>query len=135
MLDLLGAMIQSGTPLPQAVATLARVCAPPVRDGLETVASALLLGTDWHNAWTPADHDSQLQELQAALGCGAVTGAPAAAILYVQAEQLRRRRRQEAERRAAALGTRLVLPLGLCTLPPFICLGVIPVLMSLLPRL
>ncbi|NKX53409.1 type II secretion system F family protein [Arthrobacter mobilis] len=135
MLDLLGAMVQSGTPLPHAVATLARVCSPPVRDGLETVAGALMLGTEWQSAWALAGGDGQLQELQEALRFGAVTGAPAAAILYVQAEQIRRRRRQEAERRAAALGTRLVLPLGLCALPSFVCLGVVPVLVSLLPRL
>jgi pilus assembly protein TadC len=135
MLDLLGAMIQSGTPLPHAVATLARVCAPPVRQGLETVAAALMLGTDWQGSWLLAGRDGQLQDLQEALRFGAVTGAPAASILYVQADQLRRRRRQEAERRAAALGTKLVLPLGLCALPSFICLGIVPVLMSLLPRL
>ncbi|MFD1214609.1 type II secretion system F family protein [Arthrobacter sp. GCM10027362] len=135
MLDLLAAMLQSGTPLPHAVATLARVGAPPLRDGLETVAAALMLGTEWQAAWALAGRAGQLQELQDALRFGAVTGAPAAAILYVQADQVRRRRRQEAERRAAALGTRLVLPLGLCALPSFICLGVVPVLMSLLPRL
>ncbi|MCG2623530.1 type II secretion system F family protein [Arthrobacter sp. I2-34] len=135
MLELLGAMIQSGTPLPHAVATLARVCTPPVRQELETVAAALMLGTDWQNAWLLAGRDGDLQDLQEALRFGAVTGAPAAAILYVQADQVRRRRRQEAERRAAALGTKLVLPLGLCALPAFICLGVLPVLMSLLPRL
>jgi pilus assembly protein TadC len=48
---------------------------------------------------------------------------------------LRRRRNREAEKRAAALGVRLVIPLGACALPAFVCLGVVPVLLSLLPTL
>ncbi|MDQ0736036.1 hypothetical protein [Arthrobacter agilis] len=61
------------------------------------------------------------------------TGAPSAALLHAHAAQLRRRRNREIDRMAAALGVRLVLPLGLCSLPAFICLGVIPVVLGLLP--
>ncbi|MCW2132319.1 Type II secretion system (T2SS), protein F [Arthrobacter sp. VKM Ac-2550] len=135
MLDLLGAMIQSGTSLPAAVATLAQVAEPGSRERLDKVASALQLGTEWHTAWGLVGRDTRLDEIQEALRFGAATGAPSAAILYAQADQLRRRRRQEAERRAATLGTRLVLPLGLCALPSFISLGIVPVLISLLPDL
>jgi type II secretory pathway component PulF len=135
MLDLLGAMIQSGTSLPAAVATLAQVSEPGSRERLDKVASALQLGTEWHTAWGLVGRDTRLDEIQEALRFGAATGAPSAAILYAQADQLRRRRRQEAERRAATLGTRLVLPLGLCALPSFISLGIVPVLISLLPDL
>ena len=135
MLDLLGAMIQSGTSLPAAVATLAQVAEPGSRERLDKVASALQLGTEWHTAWGLVGRNTRLDEIQEALRFGAATGAPSAAILYAQADQLRRRRRQEAERRAATLGTRLVLPLGLCALPSFISLGIVPVLISLLPDL
>ena len=41
---------------------------------------------------------------------------------------------RRAERAAEALAVKLVLPLGLCFLPAFMCWGVVPVLMSLLPR-
>jgi hypothetical protein len=45
------------------------------------------------------------------------------------------RRAQQAERRrlsqaAARLGVHLMLPLGLCYLPAFICLGLMPVVLS-----
>ena len=43
-----------------------------------------------------------------------------------------RRRQQEA---AAALGVRLVLPLGVCILPAFLLLSVVPVVISLLSDL
>lgn len=135
MLDLLAAMFRAGTSLPAAVRTLARAAEGDGRMRLEKVASALQLGTEWGSAWALAGDDEDLTRIREALTFGAATGAPAAGILHAQAEQLRRRRRQEAERRAAALGTKLVLPLGLCALPSFVALGIVPVLISLLPRL
>ncbi|WAP52356.1 type II secretion system F family protein [Arthrobacter sp. ATA002] len=72
-------------------------------------------------------------ELRGALTFTATTGAPSAAVLVAAAAQLRRRRAREAERRAAALGVKLVVPLGLCALPAFIVLTVVPLLLSLLP--
>jgi tight adherence protein B len=58
-------------------------------------------------------------------------GVPAAALLLAEAQELRRRTRSDARRRAAALGTRLLLPLGICILPAFVVLGVAPVVMSI----
>ncbi|EMY34520.1 bacterial type II secretion system protein F domain protein [Arthrobacter crystallopoietes BAB-32] len=135
MLDLLGAMFRAGTSLPVAVRTLARVAEGESSLRLEKVAAALQLGTEWSSAWALAGDDENLAGIREALKFGAATGAPSADILHAQAEQLRRRRKQEAERRAAALGTKLVLPLGLCALPSFVCLGIVPVLISLLPQL
>jgi pilus assembly protein TadC len=135
MLDLLAAMFRAGTSLPAAVRTLARAAEGDGRMRLEKVAAALQLGTEWGSAWALAGDDEGLARIREALTFGAATGAPSAEILHAQAEQLRRRRKQEAERRAAALGTRLVLPLGLCALPSFVALGIVPVLISLLPRL
>jgi len=53
-------------------------------------------------------------------------GVPAAGLLRHAARAARRRARADAARRAAELGTRLVLPLGLCVLPAFVLLGVVP---------
>ena len=46
---------------------------------------------------------------------------------------MRRERFRAAEKRAASLSVKLVIPLGLCSLPAFICLGVVPVLLALVP--
>ena len=40
-----------------------------------------------------------------------------------------------AERAAGKLSVALVVPLGLCSLPAFICLGIVPIIISLLPTL
>ncbi|PRY16083.1 type II secretion system F family protein [Kineococcus rhizosphaerae] len=59
------------------------------------------------------------------------TGAPAATLLASAATSRRARRRWEAEAAAGRLAARLVLPLGLCTLPAFLLLGVVPVVLTL----
>ena len=76
-----------------------------------------------------------VEDVRQGLRFGTATGAPSAALLRAHAAQLRRRHNREVDRRAAALGVQLVLPLGLCSLPAFICLGVVPVVLGLLPDL
>ena len=58
-------------------------------------------------------------------------GVPAAALLHAEAEESRRVANADGERRAAELGTRLLLPLGVCILPAFIALGVAPIVVSI----
>ncbi|WP_162256619.1 type II secretion system F family protein [Agromyces sp. Soil535] len=57
-------------------------------------------------------------------------GAPVAELLRAEAARLRRLARAEGAARAAALGVRLMLPLGACVLPAFVLLGVVPLLVS-----
>jgi tight adherence protein B len=55
-------------------------------------------------------------------------GVPAAELLRAEAEEQRAQARAEAEERAARLSVTLMLPLGLCVLPAFMLLGVVPLL-------
>jgi tight adherence protein B len=57
-------------------------------------------------------------------------GVPAAELLHSEADELRRRARAEAQTKAAVLGVRLMLPLGLCILPAFMALGVFPLIVT-----
>ena len=59
-------------------------------------------------------------------------GVPAAELLNSQAEELRRVATAHAQEDAAALGVRLMLPLGLCILPAFMVLGVVPLLIAVI---
>ncbi|WP_459333415.1 type II secretion system F family protein [Arthrobacter sp. Hz1] len=140
MIDLLGAMLAAGAPIEATLAVLGDSCPPPLSLSLQKVQGALALGADWETAWNSAISQSDaatgatLRELDAALRFAALTGASSAGIVHACAGQLRRRRNNEAEQRAATLGVRLVVPLGLCYLPAFICLGVLPVVFALLPQ-
>lgn len=57
-------------------------------------------------------------------------GVPARQLLRSEAEAVRRAAGSAAEERAAALTVRLMLPLGLCVLPAFVLLGVVPMLIT-----
>ncbi len=59
-------------------------------------------------------------------------GVPAAELLHSEAEEQRRAATADAQENAAALGVRLMLPLGLCILPAFMVLGVFPLLVTVI---
>jgi hypothetical protein len=139
MLDLIGAMLDAGASVDQALGVLAESCTAPVGRKLLGVRGALELGAGWTAAWDAgpappgAGERRSIEELRTALGFAVATGAPSAAIVHARAGQLRRRQNRSLERRAAALGVRLVIPLGVCALPAFACLGIVPVVLALLP--
>lgn len=75
-------------------------------------------------------HAGDGAEVDAVLGLAARAGAPVADLLHAEAFRLRRAARSAGVERAAALGVRLMLPLGLCVLPAFVLLGVAPLMIS-----
>lgn len=134
MLELAAAALDSGAGLGRALELLASCSAPTIRESLRPVVAALAIGADWETAWrSSAVQSPAALRLRDSLAFAALTGAPSSAVLYAQAARLRREEFRSAERRAAALGVKLVVPLGLCSLPAFICLGVVPVLLAMLP--
>ena len=134
MLELVAAMLDAGAGIGRSLELVAASASPQYRQSLRPVVSALAIGADWETAWrSSAVRRPEILELRDALGFAALTGAPSSAILYAQAARLRRERFRAAEKRAASLGVKLVVPLGLCSLPAFICLGVVPVLLALVP--
>lgn len=134
MLELVAAMLDAGSGVGRSLELVAAAASPAYRLSLQPVVSALAIGADWGTAWRSSRaHLPEILEMRDALGFAALTGAPSSAILYAQAARIRRERFRAAEKRAASLGVKLVIPLGLCSLPAFICLGVVPVLLALVP--
>ncbi len=132
VLELVAAMLEAGSPLARALRIVARV------SGGETgpvgrAAAALELGVAWDQAWAGEPDGQDGPGIRRALAFAAATGAPSSELISARARFLRRNRHRELERQAAALGVRLVVPLGACSLPAFLCLGVVPVLISMMP--
>lgn len=134
MLELIGAMLDAGAGVGRSLQLVAGCSSAEHALSLRPVVSALAIGADWDTAWrSSAVQSREILELRDSLGFAALTGAPSSSILYAQAARMRRERFRAAEKRAAALGVRLVIPLGLCSLPAFVCLGVVPVLLAMIP--
>ena len=58
-------------------------------------------------------------------------GAPAGLLLRSDAREMRLEARSAAQAAAARLGVTLMLPLGVCVLPAFLVVGVVPLVVSL----
>ncbi len=73
--------------------------------------------------------------VRAVLARAASLGAPVGPMLLAEAEAARARSLAALEREAERLAVRVLLPIGLCVLPAFILLGVLPVLLAVLGSL
>ena len=59
------------------------------------------------------------------------SGAPVVAAVDRLSEELARRARADVEDRARAVGVRAAVPLGVCLLPAFLLLGIVPLVAGL----
>ena len=131
VLELLAAQLRAGLAPLAALGTLAEALNSRA---LHTVCQRLQMGSGWGSAWSGSAAGT-FGELQDALAPAYTGGAPSTALLLSLADAHRLSERRAAERAAGKLSVALVVPLGLCSLPAFICLGIVPILISLLPTL
>ena len=131
VLELLAAQLRAGLAPLAALGTLAQALNSR---SLHTVCQRLQMGSGWGNAWSGSAAGT-FGELRDALAPAYTGGAPSTALLLSLADAHRLSERRAAERAAGKLSVALVIPLGLCSLPAFICLGIVPILISLLPTL
>nr|WP_084702318.1 type II secretion system F family protein [Amycolatopsis alba] len=134
-LDLLAACLASGLPVSVALEAVVPAASPKTAVALRSVASRLAVGIGPAEAWAPVRDRPGLTELSVA----AVRTVRAGTALATHAKDLARRLREslsaEAEERAERAGVLLAAPIGLCFLPAFLCLGVLPVVLGLAGRL
>ena len=131
VLELLAAQLRAGLAPLAALGTLAEALNSRP---LHTVCQRLQMGSSWGSAWSGSAAGT-FGELRDALAPAYTGGAPSTALLLSLADAHRLSERRAAERAAGKLSVALVVPLGLCSLPAFICLGIVPILISLLPTL
>jgi pilus assembly protein TadC len=98
------------------------------------VAAALAVGSPPGEAWAAlagAGGDDVLGPAARALARAADGGAPVAAAVSRLAAEARADARARGEQAARRVGVLAVAPLGLCFLPAFVLLGVVPVIVGL----
>lgn len=158
LLDLLASALDAGAPPEHAIALVAAAAAPgrdhrPAggvdrsgvgrarswpADGdlaraavpLARVGRLLELGADPASAWAELESTPAYDEAAAAARRCASSGSRLAASLHRVAAELRQRHQQDALAKADRVGVWSMLPLGLCFLPAFVCLGVVPVVLG-----
>ena len=123
VLELVAACLEAGSSAGRAARVVAEATA---RADLRRVADALDAGLPAAQAWTA------LGPVGAVAARSADSGAPLARALRVSAAEVRRVSAADAVARAQRAAVLAVLPLGLCALPAFVLLGVVPVVVGLL---
>lgn len=94
-----------------------------------TAAGSVEAGSEGRDDSAESDADADA-DVGAVLALSRSAGVPAVELLRASAAHARHRARVEGRLRAARLSSRLLLPLGVCTLPAFLLLGVAPMLLS-----
>ncbi|MGD9622430.1 MAG: type II secretion system F family protein [Mycolicibacterium sp.] len=132
-LDVLAACLRSGMAVPHAASAVADSAPPAVATPLRRAADLLSLGADPAIAWSsPAEPmDKNLEAFMRMARRSASSGAALAAGIQELAEQIRAEAANGAVAQADRASVLIAGPLGLCYLPAFLCLGVIPVVAGL----
>ena len=130
LLDLLAAALRSGQPTSSAVVAVAPVAGARLAAQLRQVGGLLRLGADPVHAWASLT-DSALAPVASTARRSAESGVRLARGFELLAVELRDDARAAAMARAQRAGVWAVAPLGLCFLPAFACLGIIPVIVGI----
>ncbi|HWC80558.1 MAG TPA: type II secretion system F family protein [Pseudonocardiaceae bacterium] len=133
--DLLAACLRGGLSVPHAVLAIVPEVPGVAGQALARTADLLLLGADPVEAWAPALTHPQTERLARSSRRSARSGAALAGVAEALATEARSGAQDLAEARAQRAAVAVTGPLGLCFLPAFCCLGVLPVVIGLATRL
>ncbi len=131
LVDLFASTLRSGA---DPVAGLARVCSAlpgPAADRLLPVVERSRWGAAGVEAWAAVADDEELAPLSRAMVRSQVSGASVVHTVERLADELERESLARAEDAARKVGVAAAIPLGLCLLPAFMLLGVVPTVASL----
>jgi len=132
VVGLLAAGMRAGGTLPSCLASVARAAHGELGRELAGVAERLRLGAPPEAAWQSPALPEPLVAVGQDLVRAADTGAPVADLLDRHVVDLRRSWRARGVARVERLSVLVVAPLGLCFLPAFVLIGVVPVAAELL---
>ena len=128
---LLSAALRAGADPGSAVRSVAHALPGPGADLLHAAGRELELGRHPAEVWQGLAGHQELAPLARALTRATESGISIADTVTALAGELADRSRAEAEDRARRVGVRAAVPLGVCLLPAFLLLGIVPTVVSL----
>lgn len=133
--ELLAACVSSGAGPRDAAEAVGQSLGGPVGDALARTAAELRLGGEPGAAWGRFGSLPGASGLARCLERAASTGSPAADPMARLAAGLREERARAAKGRAGRASVMITGPVGLCFLPAFLAVGVVPVVIGLASHL
>jgi Flp pilus assembly protein TadB len=125
-LDLAAACLVGGAPVTTAMAEVANAMGGPLAQQLDEVIKQLQLGADPVLTWRTLGPGEELQRVGQALARSSRAGSVSAQALQSMARESRQRSRLEGQAKARQVSVRTAGPLGLCFLPAFVLLAIVP---------
>jgi Flp pilus assembly protein TadB len=129
--EILAACLLTGSAPDRAADAVAAAVGGPVGEELRLVVAHLRLGGDPATSWLQLERVPSMTPLGRAVARAVESGAPVAHAIAAVADEQRRHRRWRAQLRAQRVGVRAAAPLGLCFLPAFILIGIVPVIIGI----
>ena len=130
--ELFAVCLRSGLPVGTAARVVADSAPPALGRALAEAADLLALGADPLRAWAvPDDADPAAHALAAMARRSARAGSSPVRGLGELADGQRAEAQDRAAAAAERAGVAISGPLGLCFLPAFVCLGIVPVVIGL----
>ena len=135
VVGLLGSAVRGGLAPADGLALVCAALPGPATDALAWVPPKVALGMDPATVWSALQDDPSLAPLGRTLARSARTGEPVADALDRLGAELAARTRADIEDLARRVGVRAAVPLGVCLLPAFLLLGIVPVVAGLVTAL
>ncbi|MDP9863594.1 MULTISPECIES: type II secretion system F family protein [Streptosporangium] len=129
--DLMVSCLRAGQPITGAIDVTVEAVGGPLGDRLAWVSGQLRLGATPEDAWQALAAERPLAPLARMMSRAALSGAPVADVLTRLSDDSRHAARAVSSAAARRVGVQAVAPLGLCFLPAFVVLGIIPVVAGL----
>lgn len=130
--ELLAAALRTGAPPDRAAIVVGEAIGGPVGTRLTLVGRALRLGATPQDAWAHLADLPGGPRLSRAAARSADRGTALTRALERQAVDLRVAKAAAGEAAARRVGVLVVLPLGVCFLPAFVLMGVVPVVAAII---
>src|SRR5699024_217966 len=128
--DLVVAAVRAGCPVSVAVHQVAAAVPGPLSSQLASISTRASVSADPAAVWAGMATDPVCGALARAVAGALGRGVSPVATLERVASDARADARWEAEARSRSLGARAAAPLGLCFLPAFVLLGIVPLIAS-----
>jgi Flp pilus assembly protein TadB len=135
VVHLMAAALESGCDVADSLRLVCDALPGPATGLLATVPARLRLGVPVEAAWRPVLGIPELAPLGRAMVRAQRSGASVTDEVARVADELDRRGRARMEDRARTVGVKAAVPLGLCLLPSFLLIGVVPLVVGLLRSL
>lgn len=135
LVDLLAATLRSGAAPGAALAAVCAACPGAASERLDPVLARLSVGVPTGEVWRLLSTDAVLGPLGHTLARAEASGSSVAEAIERLADDLEREALAAVEDRARAVGVQAAVPLGLCLLPAFLLIGIVPTVAGLLTTL